>query len=98
MHDHNNNGDESHKGMMWMMLLCCLIPVVILFGGARFFTSVGYGWIGIVLIGGFAVFHVRHMFGSHKNHISDSTRNGSEKDVDHVKADEDKPNHKSCCH
>lgn len=70
MYDHNNNNDEdkSYGGMMWMMIVCCLALFVFLFGGVSFLKSIGYGWIGIVLVLGFAIFHFRHMFGSHNNH------------------------------
>ena len=90
MNDHNNdNKDGEHKGMMWMMLVCCLVPVLILFGGTTFFKSIGYGWVGLVLVAGFVIFHIRHMFGSH----------GSKKSKDSlVKDDNDSSNHKSCCH
>ena len=86
MDNHNNNG---HKGMMWMMLICCLLPVVILLGGGAFFKSIGYGSVGIVLVLGFAIFHMRHMFGSHGNHKSKEGQ---------IKNDNNSENHKGCCH
>lgn len=92
MYDHNNNNrDDGHKGMMWMMLICCLLPIVILFGGGAFLKSIGYGWLGAVLIGGFVAFYLlRNLFISNKNHKSDLYGG--------VDSDKDKTNHKSCCH
>lgn len=86
MQDHNN--DNGHKGMMWMMLVCCLLPVIFLVGGSTFFKSIDYGWVGIMLIGVFMVFHLRHMFGSGNNHKTDNQ----------TKNDKDLTNHKGCCH
>ena len=100
MHNHNNE-EGSNSGMMWMMLVCCLLPVVILLGGTSFLKSIGYGWLGIVLAGGFAIFHFKHMFGSHGNHKSDSNMVDDMRNVEQVKDDKDKQNnnHKSgCCH
>ena len=90
MHNHNNsdNNGHEHKGMMWMMLVCCLVLIVTLLVGTSFFTSIGYGWVGIVLIGGFAAFHLRHMFGMHDKHKQGSN----------VKNDPNSKNHKNCCH
>lgn len=98
MHDHNNE-EGSNNGMMWMMLICCLLPIVILFGGTAFLKSIGYGWVGIILLGGFAIFHFRHMFWSHKNHNSDSNMIDKMQNTGQVKDDKSKSNHKGgCCH
>ena len=59
--DHNN-GHDMHKGMMWVMLVCCLLPVILLFGGVSFFRSLGYNWIGIVLIVIFLVAHFKQIW------------------------------------
>lgn len=88
MHEHNNNSNDNngHKGMMF---ICCLVPVVLLLGGTTFFKSIGYGWLGVVLIGGFIVFHlVRNLFKKRDNPKTET----HEKDV------RDSTNHKSCCH
>jgi hypothetical protein len=101
MHDHNNNNNEegSHNGMMWMMLACCLLPILILFGGGAFLKSIGYGWVGIVLVGAFVIFHFRHMFGSHSNHNSDSNMVDDMHNTGQVKETPNKSNHKGgCCH
>lgn len=90
MHDHNKNDNANgeHKGMMWMMLICCLVPVLLLFGGVTFFKSVGLGWIGIVFVVGFLVFHFGHMSNKHDAHKSDVEK----------KVSDDSSDHKSCCH
>ena len=90
MHDHNKNDNANgeHKGMMWMMLVCCLVPVLLLFGGVSFFKSVGLGWIGVVFIGGFLVFHFGQMFKKRSEH----------KPISQEKKDDDSSDHKSCCH
>lgn len=100
MHEHNSNDEKSeHKGMMWMMLVCCLLPVVVLLGGTTFFKSIGYGWLGIVLMVGFAIFHFRHMFSSHSNHKSDSNVVDDMQNTDQIKDDKNKSTHKGgCCH
>lgn len=81
--------DHNHKGMMWMMLLCCLVPIVLLLSCTAFFRSVGYGWIGVLLIGGFAAFRlIPNLFGTHND----------PKPEDKEKDDKNSTNHKSCCH
>lgn len=80
---------NEHKGVMWMMLVCCLVPIILLLGGTALFQSVGYGWVGVVLIGGFVVFRlVPNLFGTH----NDSKSENKEKDG------KNSTKHKSCCH
>lgn len=86
MHEHNKNENSGMNGMMLMMLVCCLIPVLILFGGTKLLSSIGYGWVGFLLIGGFILFHFRRVLISH----------GTDKnDGEEIK---DKTDHKNCCH
>ncbi len=92
MHNHSD-GEGGHRGMMWMMLICCLFPIVVLFGGTTFFKSIDYGWVGIVLVGGFILFHCRHMFG-----LRSTRKQGEELTDNNVKKDDDSKNHKNCCH
>lgn len=90
MHNHNDNDNNGgkHKEIMWMMVVCCLVLIVPLLVGTSFFASIGYGWIGIVLVGVFVAFHLRHMFGPRNNPKPD----------DGVKNDRNSKNHKNYRH
>ena len=65
----NSNKNKSHS-MMWMMIPCLLLAGFLFWGGGRLPSS-GFGYIWLILIGAFILWHVWMMFKGHGGHGSE---------------------------